>query len=97
MSRADATLALLQSPAPRAAAGEGWLDAVARCERMRDAGAQRLLEALTVLGLLSAEQSEGTSLEPLAALTRELEADAAAQAEARRDLDALLGSYFALA
>lgn len=97
LDRLDATLARLQEPRPRAAAGEAWLDALARCERMRDAGAQRLLEALTVLGLLAAEQSDTASLEHLSALTRELEGDAAAQAEARRDLDALLGSPLALA
>jgi hypothetical protein len=97
LERLDATLARLQAPEPRAAAGEGWLDALARCERMRDASAQRLLEALTVLGLLSADAGDGASLEPLGALTRELEQDAAAQAEARRELDALLGSHLALA
>jgi hypothetical protein len=50
-----------------------------------------------VLGRLSAEATDGGSLEPLAALTRELQQDAAAQAEARRELDALLGSPLALA
>ena len=90
LDRLDATLARLQAPAPRAAMGERWLDAVARCERMRDAAAQRLLEALTALGLLAAEQTDGASL-ALSALTRELEDDAAAQAQARRELDALLG------
>lgn len=97
LDRLDDTLARLQAPEPRAAAGEGWLDALARCERMRDASAQRLLEALTVLGLLAAEQADAAAVEPLAALTRELRQDAEAQAEARRDLDALLGSPFALA
>jgi hypothetical protein len=97
LDRLDATLALLQGPGPRAAAGEGWLDALAHCERMRDASAQRLLEALTVLGRLATEATDGASLEPLRALTRELEEDAVAQAEARRNLDALLGGPLALA
>ncbi|MBV9107927.1 MAG: hypothetical protein JO306_00795, partial [Gemmatimonadetes bacterium] len=95
LDRLDHALAQLQAPEPRAAAGEAWLDALARCERMRDASAQRLLDALTVLGLLSAEAATAASLGPLAALTRELEQDAAAQAEARRDIDALLGSPLA--
>ena len=95
LDRLDATLARLQAPGPRATHDEGWLDALARCERMRDASAQRLLDALTVLGRLSAEATDGGSLEPLAALTRELQQDAAAQAEARRELDALLGSPLA--
>jgi hypothetical protein len=92
LDRLDQALAHLQAPEPRAAGGEAWLDALARCERMRDASAQRLLDALTVLGLLSAEAATAASLEPLAALTRELERDAAAQGEARREIDALLGS-----
>lgn len=94
LDRLDHTLDELQGPLFRPAPGAAWLDAVARCERLRDARAQRLLDALAVLAHLAAESVDGAPppLEALAGLTRELGEDAAAMAEARREVEALLGA-----
>jgi hypothetical protein len=71
----------------------GWLDALARSERARDALVQRLLEAMAVLGRLQSQATAGLSAEdgPLAEVTRELRADAEAQAVAAREIAQLLG------
>jgi hypothetical protein len=70
-----------------------WLDALARSERARDALVQRLLEAMTVLGRLQSQATsavtagDGTRAE----VTRDLRAEAEAQAAAAREIAALLG------
>jgi hypothetical protein len=76
------------------AASAERLDALARCERTRDGLVQRLLEAMTAVARLRTQQAElaGETDPTLAELTRELEAEAAAQAAAARELEALLGS-----
>ena len=68
------------------------LDALSRCERTRDSLVQRLLEAMTAVARLRTQRAElaGESDTTLGELTRELEAEAAAQAAAARELDELL-------
>jgi predicted Ser/Thr protein kinase len=70
----------------------GWLDSLARCERIRDALVQRLLEAMTVLGKLQSQSAElaDASDPTLSDLTRELQDDAGAQSEAAEEVEALL-------
>ena len=86
--------------AVRARAGAGpppippdWLDALARSERARDALVQRLLEAMTVLGRLQSQATSAVAAEDgtLAEVTRELRAEAEAQAAAAREIAQLLG------
>jgi hypothetical protein len=76
-----------------AAAGPERLDALARCERTRDALVQRLLEAMTAVSRLRAQQAElADASEPaLGDITRELQAEADAQAAAAREIAVLLG------
>ncbi len=68
------------------------LDALSRCERTRDALVQRLLEAMTAVVRLRTQHAElaGESEPTLADLTRELQAEAAAQTAAAREIAALL-------
>ena len=70
-----------------------WIDALARCERTRDGLVQRLLEAMTVLGVL---QGQGADLEQassgLADSVKELRAEAEARAGAAAELEALLAA-----
>jgi hypothetical protein len=70
------------------------MDALARCERTRDALVQRLLEAMTAVARLRTQQAElSAESEPtLGELTKELRAEADAQAAALRDIEALLAS-----
>jgi serine/threonine-protein kinase len=70
-----------------------WLDALARSERARDALVQRLLEAMTVLGRLQSQATSAVTAEDgtLAEVTRDLRAEAEAQAAAAREIAALLG------
>jgi predicted Ser/Thr protein kinase len=74
-----------------AARPAGWLDALARCERARDALVQRLLEAMTVLGHL---QGQAADLEAarsgLADSTAELRLEAKAREAAVAEIEALL-------
>ena len=71
---------------------DGWLEALARCERARDGLVQRLLEASAALGM--ARSSAGGALdaiaEQLAELTRELEAEAELQADAAKEVATLV-------
>jgi len=71
-----------------------WLDALARSERARDALVQRLLEATTVLGRLQSQTTSAVAAEDgtLAEVTRELRAEAEAQAAAAREIAILLGT-----
>ena len=70
------------------------LDALSRCERTRDALVQRLLEAMTAVARLRTQHAElAEETEPtLAELTRELQAEAKAQAAAAKEIEALLQS-----
>jgi predicted Ser/Thr protein kinase len=76
------------------AAAPERLDALSRCERTRDALVQRLLEAMTAVARLRTQHAELVEeTEPtLADLTRELQAEADAQAAAAKEIEALLGS-----
>ena len=70
----------------------GSLDALARCERIRDGLVQRLLEAMTVLGKLQGQAAdlatEGSALNETLA---EIRAEAEARAKAEAEIEALLG------
>ena len=70
----------------------GWLDALARSGRIRDALVQRLLEAMTVLDKLQSQSAElaDASDPTLPDLTRELQEDARAQSAAADEVEALL-------
>jgi predicted Ser/Thr protein kinase len=72
---------------------EGMLDALARCERTRDALVQRLLEAMTVVGRLQGQQAAlaAESDDTLAEVTKELKAEAEAQAAAAKEIKELIG------
>ncbi len=71
----------------------GWLDALRRCERSRDALVQRLLEAMTVLGQLQGQSVDlGLAQSELAASIAELRTEADAHAAAAAEMAALLGT-----
>jgi hypothetical protein len=76
--------------APRA----WWADALARCERARDALVQRLLDATAVLSGLTGRAALRTAAPdaPLASLARELDEESRVQAEAAREVELLLGA-----
>jgi len=69
-----------------------WLDALTRCERGRDALGQRLLEAVAALSGASGERAlqAASPGEALATLTRDLDEEGRLQAEAAREVEALL-------
>jgi hypothetical protein len=90
----DDNLARFERERARAASHTtDWLDALARSERARDALVQRLLEAMTVLGRLQSQATSAVAAEDgtLAEVTRELRAEAEAQAAAAREIAQLLG------
>ena len=74
--------------------GAAVAGAAERCERSRQEGVALLERAATALAQLGASQSPSdgvaSSQEPLAELVKALEREAAAQAEAARDLEVLL-------
>jgi Protein kinase domain len=65
----------------------GWLDALGRCERGRDLLTQRLLEASAALSTWQASESRG---DVLAELARDLNEEGQRQADAAREVAALL-------
>jgi predicted Ser/Thr protein kinase len=65
----------------------GWLDALGRCERGRDLLTQRLLEASAALSTWQASESRG---DELAELARDLSEEGQRQADAAREVAALL-------
>ncbi|MEZ0333672.1 MAG: serine/threonine-protein kinase [Gemmatimonadales bacterium] len=89
----DENLSRFEQQRARAASHPaGWLDALARSERARDALVQRLLEAMTVLGRLQSQATADLADEDatLAEMTRELRLEADAQAAASREIAELL-------
>jgi hypothetical protein len=89
----DENLARFEAQRARTAShSSAWLDTLARSERARDALVQRLLEAMTVLGRLQSQAGEIAADEDasLAEVTRELRAEAEAQAAASREIAELL-------
>ncbi len=89
----DENLARFERERTRAAAhAPDWLDALARSERARDALVQRLLEAMTVLSKLQSQATSAVAAEDgtLAEVTRELRAEAEAQAAAAAEIEQLL-------
>jgi len=68
----------------------GWLDALTRCERGRDLLTQRLLEASATLSGWQARATLSEGADMLGALTRDLDEEGRRQAEAAREVAALL-------
>lgn len=69
----------------------GTLDALARCERARDALVQRLLEAMTVLGQLQGQTADlGAEESELASSITELRAESEVRAAAAAEMAQLL-------
>jgi hypothetical protein len=69
----------------------GSMDALARCERARDALVQRLLEAMTVLGQLQGQTADlGAEESELASSIAELRSEAKARAAAAEEMEQLL-------
>jgi predicted Ser/Thr protein kinase len=88
----DANLGRFERQRDRLAARpSGSLDALARCERARDALVQRLLEAMTVLGQLQGQTADlGAEESELAGSIAELRAEAKVRAEAAEEMAQLL-------
>lgn len=88
----DDTLAVMEKRREAAGVQTAWMDGHAALERSRDRLVQQLLEALTVVGRLqgrtggSADAAGGQ----LAEVARELSARSEADAEARKEVEALL-------
>jgi hypothetical protein len=81
LAELDASLARFEQQRDRLATQPAsWMDALARCERTRDALVQRLLEAMTVLGNL---QGQTAALDAETMGLTEAVADLRAEAEAR--------------
>jgi serine/threonine-protein kinase len=88
----DANLGRFERQRERLAARpSGSLDALARCERARDALVQRLLEAMTVLGQLQGQTADlGAEESDLSSSIAELRAEAKARAAAAEEMERLL-------
>ncbi|MGH7537169.1 MAG: hypothetical protein ACREMF_00920, partial [Gemmatimonadales bacterium] len=69
-----------------------WLDALARCERGRDAMVQRLLDVTATLSRVSADAAllAASPDATFAELARELDAEGQVQAAAAREVEELL-------
>ena len=94
LAQLDAGLARFENQHQRLATQPaGWMDALRRCERSRDALVQRLLEAMTVLGQLQGQSADlGLAQSELAASTAELRTEADAHAAAAAEIAALFGT-----
>jgi predicted Ser/Thr protein kinase len=88
----DANLGRFERQRERLAARpSGSMDALARCERARDALVQRLLEAMTVLGQLQGQTADlGAEESELSSSIAELRAEAKARAAAAEEMEQLL-------
>jgi hypothetical protein len=88
----DANLGRFERQRERLAARpSGSMDALARCERARDALVQRLLEAMTVLGQLQGQTADlGAEESELAGSIAELRAESEARAAAAEEMAQLL-------
>jgi septal ring factor EnvC (AmiA/AmiB activator) len=88
----DANLGRFERQRERLAARpSGSMDALARCERARDALVQRLLEAMTVLGQLQGQTADlGAEESELASSIAELRAESQARAAAAEEIAHLL-------
>jgi hypothetical protein len=82
----------LEAQSDRMTTTAGGLDALARCEQGRDVLVQRLLEATATLSWLAGDAAlrAGAPEATLAAAARDLESEGRAQAEAAREVEALL-------
>jgi hypothetical protein len=71
---------------------EGWLDALAQCERTRDALVQRLLDVMTVLGQARSVGAMAATAPSarLAEMGAELSRDVKAHEAAAKEVEALL-------
>jgi hypothetical protein len=92
LAELDASLSRFEHQRDRLAARPAtWMDALARCERTRDALVQRLLEAMTVLGKLQGQTADfGETYSGLAESVAELRTEAEARAAAAAEIEALL-------
>ena len=93
LAHLDESLTRFQEQRVRPAARPaGWLDALGRCERARDALVQRLLEAITVLGRLQGQAADLTAARSgLGDSIAELGTEADARAAAAKEMAELLG------
>jgi hypothetical protein len=82
----------LETQADRLTASAAGLDALARCEQGRDLLVQRLLEATATVSRLSGEAAlrSASPGSALAVAARDLESEGKLQAEAAREVEALL-------
>lgn len=91
----DESLVILEEQDASTSGGDDddqWLESIARARRARDGLNQMLLEAIAVLGRTRIAIASGQSAaEGLTAFAVELESGATAQAEARREVEALVG------
>jgi len=89
LSSLDRDLALLEARGERL--GEGAREAWARCERARDALAQRLLDAVAMLARLQGLEAEraAAGAAELGNIVRELEDEAEIEAQASKEVAAL--------
>ena len=85
-------LEAFESQSDRLTASPDGLDALARCEQGRDVLVQRLLEATATLSRLSGEAAlrSGAPESALAGAAHDLETEGRVQAEAAREVEALL-------
>ena len=89
----DQALSLLDSHRDRFASQPAkWLDALSQCERARDRHVQQLLDVLSILARVKAQESTGheDSSAELAELTRTLERDMEVRIEAEAEIEELL-------
>ncbi len=94
LAQLDASLARFEGQRDRLAARPaGWMDALARCERARDALVQRLLEAMTVLGQLQGQSADlEAATSGMTDSIAELRTEAEARSAAANEMAALLGN-----
>jgi serine/threonine-protein kinase len=92
LAQLDANLGRFERQRERLAGQpSGSMDALARCERARDALVQRLLEAMTVLGQLQGQTADlGAEESELASSISELRAESEARAAAAEEMAQLL-------
>ncbi len=93
VARLDASLRVLEGQRDRVGPSTQWAEAVARCASTRDRLVQRMLDVVTVLGTATAQAADrGGAAARIGELTTELERTARLDAEAAREVDALLAT-----
>jgi hypothetical protein len=93
VARLDETLRVLEAQRDRVGASARWAEATSACASARDRLVQRMLDVVTVLGKATAQASDrGDAAVRIGELTTELERTVRVEADAARDVDALLAS-----